>query len=88
MSTDVPMSGRIPAVVGEVGGARQFPNRNGGRPMRKGRAGDPSGQPEPSDRSEPPADPTEIAADDTEGPSLASANGLTLTDVKAAYDSN
>lgn len=135
MSMDVPMSGRVPGIVGEAGNARQFPDRN----LRQQKKKSP-----PSEHSEEPEafDPSELAADSAEGdagvddglaladsaeidgdddggdtgdPSLAaadvsiltdsveseasddddtgdlspaSANGLTLTDVKAAYNSN
>jgi hypothetical protein len=138
MSMDVPMSGRVPGIVGEVGNARQFPDRNLRQQKKKsppsghseepetldpselaadsdegdagdddglvladsaeidGDAGDDdggdTGDPSPaSDDVSTLADSIEIEAsddDDTSDLSPASANGLTLTDVKAVYDSN
>jgi hypothetical protein len=88
MSMEFPMSGRVPAVVGEVGNARQLPDRNARSGTKKSPPSGHSAEPQASDPSEPAVDPAEIDTGDTGDLSLATANGLTLTDVKAAYDSN
>ena len=91
MSMEVPMSGRVPAVVGEVAHARQLPDRNNGPRTKRSPPGDRSEEPQTTDPSQPVADPAEIVAGDdgdADDLSLATANGLTLTDVKAAYGSN
>jgi hypothetical protein len=121
MSMDVPMSGRVPGIVGEVGNARQFPERNLHRQKRKSPPSEREEEIEAFDPSEHAADSAESDADESDGDgetgdlppadaevsaledaaereasadddigdlSPASTNGLTLTDVKAVYDSN
>jgi hypothetical protein len=72
MSMDVPMSGRVPGIVGEVGNARQFPDRN----LRQQKKKSP-----PSEHSEEPEtlDPSELAADSAEG-DAGDDDGLVLAD--------
>ena len=90
------MSGRVPGIVAEVGNARQLPKRNAPPKAKKGSPGSHPEEPQAIDQSElavrsPDAD--EDGADaghenDADDLSLATANGLTLSDVKAAYESN
>jgi len=83
MSMEVPMSGRVPAVVGEVGNARQLPDRNARPRPKKSPPSGRSDEPETFDPPEPAADSAEIDAGDDGGTgdlSLAAANGSTLTD--------
>lgn len=133
MSMDIPMSGRVPGIVGEVGNARQLPGRTAGSRTKKRPPRESSEEFEAFDSLELPADGGESDAGDEDGStiidcdeietsdddepgelslaiaddrtsvdsaesdaaddepddlSLASTNGLTLTDVKASYDSN
>ena len=83
MSMEVPMSGRVPGIVGEVGSARQLPNQNV-RPRTKKRPQ--GGHSEESETFEPPdladeSDGFETSDDgDADDFSLAAAADQTLTD--------
>ena len=90
MGVEVPISSGVQSIAGEDRSARQLRGRNASsRP--KGHSTSHVEPPEAADPLEVTETPLEITVEqegDATGPALATANGLTLADVKAVYESS